>query len=173
MVPKVVGSSPIFHPKRPSSEGFFYNTQITTHLSFRVHPEKGNIPEFCQDIKPRNRDLQSPNKPHTFAITVFENKEYDKYRPLWKLAPIKSRNRHFIEFWQTSRLAFRVPSAPYFRSEHINEKARQSSDYQAFSSVGVTRFELATTRPPDAYSTGLSYIPNCGCKSSALFLNSK
>ena len=122
MVPKVVGSSPIFHPKRPSSEGFFYNTQITTHLSFRVHPEKGNIPEFCQDIKPRNRDLQSPNKPHTFAITVFENKEYDKYRPLWKLAPIKSRNRHFIEFWQTSRLAFRVPSAPYFRSEHINEK---------------------------------------------------
>ena len=25
----------------------------------------------------------------------------------------------------------------------------------------------------DAYSTGLSYIPNCGCKSSALFLNSK
>ena len=26
-------------------------------------------------------------------------------------------------------------------------------------SVGMTRFELATTRPPDAYSTGLSYIP--------------
>ena len=25
--------------------------------------------------------------------------------------------------------------------------------------VGMTRFELATTRPPDAYSTGLSYIP--------------
>lgn len=115
-----------FEPHLPPEKAFFgrlfYNTQITTHLSFRVHPEKGNIPEFCQDIKPRNRDLQSPNKPHTFAITVFENKEYDKYRPLWKLAPIKSRNRHFIEFWQTSRLAFRVPSAPYFRSEHINEK---------------------------------------------------
>ncbi len=77
MVPKVVGSSPIFHPKRPSSEGFFYNTQITTHLSFRVHPEKGNIPEFCQDIKPRNRDLQSPNKPHTFAITVFVEEIFD------------------------------------------------------------------------------------------------
>ena len=43
----------------------------------------------------------------------------------------------------------------------------------ALSVVGMTRFELATTRPPDAYSTGLSYIPNCGCKSSALFLNSK
>ena len=25
--------------------------------------------------------------------------------------------------------------------------------------VGTTRFELATTRPPDVYSTGLSYIP--------------
>ena len=40
-------------------------------------------------------------------------------------------------------------------------------------SVGMTRFELATTHPPDAYSTGLSYIPNCGCKSTALFLKSK
>lgn len=26
--------------------------------------------------------------------------------------------------------------------------------------VGTTRFELATTRPPDVYSTGLSYVPN-------------
>lgn len=26
-------------------------------------------------------------------------------------------------------------------------------------SVGATRFELATTRPPDVYSTGLSYAP--------------
>ena len=25
--------------------------------------------------------------------------------------------------------------------------------------VGATRFELATTRPPDVYSTGLSYAP--------------
>ena len=39
----------------------------------------------------------------------------------------------------------------------------------ALYSVGMTRFELATTRPPDAYSTGLSYIPNCGCKCTALF----
>ena len=29
-----------------------------------------------------------------------------------------------------------------------------------FPVVGMTRFELATTRPPDAYSTGLSYIPS-------------
>ena len=28
-------------------------------------------------------------------------------------------------------------------------KPRQSSDYQGFSLVGVTRFELATTRPPE------------------------
>ncbi len=39
----------------------------------------------------------------------------------------------------------------------------------ALSVVGMTRFELATTRPPDEHSTGLSYIPNCGCKSTALF----
>lgn len=28
-----------------------------------------------------------------------------------------------------------------------------------FSVVGMTGFEPATTRPPDVYSTGLSYIP--------------
>jgi hypothetical protein len=27
------------------------------------------------------------------------------------------------------------------------------------SEVGTTRFELATTRPPDVYSTELSYVP--------------
>ena len=32
------------------------------------------------------------------------------------------------------------------------EKARQPSDCHAFSSVGVTGFEPATTRPPDVYS---------------------
>lgn len=30
--------------------------------------------------------------------------------------------------------------------------------YDSFE-VGATRFELATTRPPDVYSTGLSYAP--------------
>ena len=61
-----------------------------------------------------------------------------------------------------------------FLIRNIKEKHQKSIDFQCFyKSVGVTRFELATTRPPDAYSTGLSYIPNCGCKSSALFLNSK
>lgn len=29
-----------------------------------------------------------------------------------------------------------------------------------FSLVGVTRLELATSRPPDAYSNQLSYTPN-------------
>lgn len=28
----------------------------------------------------------------------------------------------------------------------------------------MTGFEPATTRPPDVYSTELSYIPKCGCK---------
>ena len=31
------------------------------------------------------------------------------------------------------------------------KKHRQSSDYQCFLPVGVTGFEPATTRPPDAY----------------------
>lgn len=30
----------------------------------------------------------------------------------------------------------------------------------------MTGFEPATTRPPDVDSTGLSYIPKCGCKCS-------
>ena len=33
-----------------------------------------------------------------------------------------------------------------------------------FQVVGMTGFEPATTRPPDEHSTGLSYIPKCGCK---------
>ena len=32
---------------------------------------------------------------------------------------------------------------------HKRKKAQQSSDYQAFSSVGVTGFEPAPTRPPE------------------------
>jgi hypothetical protein len=32
------------------------------------------------------------------------------------------------------------------------KKHRQSSDYQCFLPAGVTGFEPATTRPPDAYS---------------------
>ncbi len=38
-------------------------------------------------------------------------------------------------------------------------------------SVGMTGFEPATTRPPDAYSTGLSYIPSSefACETDFLF----
>ena len=40
----------------------------------------------------------------------------------------------------------------------------------AFFFVGMTGFEPATTRPPDAYSTGLSYIPlYCDAKVMLLF----
>lgn len=38
-------------------------------------------------------------------------------------------------------------------------------------SVGMTGFEPATTRPPDVDSTGLSYIPKCGCKCSKKIWN--
>ena len=52
----------------------------------------------------------------------------------------------------------------------MNTKKGQEIEYQFFDLyyVGVTRFELATTRPPDAYSTELSYTPNrlSGCKST-------
>ena len=39
----------------------------------------------------------------------------------------------------------------------------------------MTGFEPATTRPPDVYSTGLSYIPLLfyGCKGSFFPLNAK
>ena len=30
--------------------------------------------------------------------------------------------------------------------------------------VGMTRLELATTRPPDVYANQLRYIPNCRAK---------
>ena len=119
-----------FEPHLPPEKAFFgrpffiiHKLPRTYHSEY-IHPEKGNIPKFCQDIETRNRDLQSPNKPHTFAITVFENKEYDKYRPLRKLAPIKNRNRRFIEFWQTSRLIFRVTQriTTLLPLEHIKEK---------------------------------------------------
>ena len=35
--------------------------------------------------------------------------------------------------------------------------------------VGVTRLELATSRPPDAYSNQLSYTPRIGPSSGAYF----
>ena len=39
----------------------------------------------------------------------------------------------------------------------------------AFYCVGMTGFEPATSRPQTCTLTGLSYIPNCACKSSAIF----
>ena len=40
-----------------------------------------------------------------------------------------------------------------------NKKDNLLQDCLFESDVGMTRFELATPRPPDVYSTGLSYIP--------------
>ena len=40
-----------------------------------------------------------------------------------------------------------------------NKKHRQSSDYQCLQPVGVTGFEPATTRPPDAYSNRAELHP--------------
>jgi hypothetical protein len=43
------------------------------------------------------------------------------------------------------------PQPPPAGMHKKRKKHRQSSDYQCFSSVGVTGFEPATTRPPDDY----------------------
>ena len=43
----------------------------------------------------------------------------------------------------------------------LKKKAQPHCAAALCYSVGTTRFELATTRPPDVYSTGLSYVPNC------------
>ena len=66
------------------------------------------------------------------------------------------------------------------------KKSPSFDDDFLFSSVGVTEFEPATTRPPDAYSNQLSYTPIvfwritlekqdflcvCECKGSACFGN--
>ena len=51
---------------------------------------------------------------------------------------------------------------PYWEGKfrvYKNKKHRQSSDYQCFLPVGVTGFEPATTRPPDAYSNRAELHP--------------
>ena len=54
-----------------------------------------------------------------------------------------------------------------------SKKHRQSIDYQCFFPVGVTGFEPATTRPPDAYSNRAELHPELRMQRYALFLNSK
>ena len=56
-----------------------------------------------------------------------------------------------------SRQPWRQP--PIFRDMHKKKKHRQSFDYQCFFFVGVTRFELATPRPPDVYSNRAELHP--------------
>ena len=46
-----------------------------------------------------------------------------------------------------------------FRVVETNKKGAAHLHNSLIYNVGTTRFELATTRPPDVYSTGLSYVP--------------
>ena len=39
----------------------------------------------------------------------------------------------------------------------------------SISESDIKFLKINSLFPPDAYSTGLSYIPNCGCKCTALF----
>jgi hypothetical protein len=43
-----------------------------------------------------------------------------------------------------------------------SKKAKPTTRVNLALQVGMTGFEPATTRPPDEYSTGLSYIPIFG-----------
>ncbi len=60
------------------------------------------------------------------------------------------------------------PGKPY----KIKESVSEIQALTAFVIVGVTRLELATSRPPDAYSNQLSYTPigfQKRCKGSYFF----
>ena len=39
----------------------------------------------------------------------------------------------------------------------------------SISESNIKFLKISSLFPPHAYSTGLSYIPNCGCKCTALF----
>ena len=47
----------------------------------------------------------------------------------------------------------------FLSNSYKNKKPRQSFDYQGFNQVGMTGFEPATTRPPDAYSNRAELHP--------------
>ena len=55
----------------------------------------------------------------------------------------------------------------------MNKKALQKQGFNTLNMVGVARFELATSRPPDARATKLRYTPmainsKVGCFTLAL-----
>ena len=41
----------------------------------------------------------------------------------------------------------------------------------SISESNIKFLKISSLFPPDAYSTGLSYTPNCGCKSTAFMEN--
>ena len=65
-------------------------------------------------------------------------------------------------FWLTIWLTFLVVFASIAgerRDMQQKKKPRYSIEYQGFRLVGMTRFELATTRPPDVYSNRAELHP--------------
>ncbi len=64
------------------------------------------------------------------------------------------------------------PSGSLGKPYKIKEPVSEIQALTAFVFVGVTRLELATSRPPDAYSNQLSYTPigfQKRCKGSYFF----
>ena len=77
-------------------------------------------------------------------------------------ATTDSKTNVHIVFWFTSRFTFRVNHSvnrTHFTMCIKKKKASTIVDYQCFLPVGVTGFEPATTRPPDAYSNRAELHP--------------
>ena len=57
----------------------------------------------------------------------------------------------------------------YFRKVVYEKGDEQIVLTPSISESNIKFLKISSLFPPDAYSTGLSYIPNCGCKCTALF----
>jgi hypothetical protein len=92
------------------------------------------------------------------------------------MAIVLSRQAHLMKLMEEIKISLLPPGQPGMKGVRLLRleliyceivtfvcKACESLN-QKFFLVGMTRFELATPRPPDVCATGLRYIPNY-CKS--------
>ncbi len=95
---------------------------------------------------------------------VYESADIDKKREV--ISSIFPEKFHFENnSLRTERVNEAVMCIYKINSNlHQKKRGQNKSDSVLSSQVGMTRFELATPRPPDVYATGLRHIP-------ILFLN--
>jgi len=91
---------------------------------------------------------------------MYENADIDKKREV-----ISSMFPEKLHFENSSLRTGRVNEAVkyiYIINSNLgeNKKGQNGIDPILSCQVGMTRFELATPRPPDVYATGLRHIPN-------------